>query len=412
MPKRAKELTPAAVRKISEPGLHAVGGVAGLYLQVTQAGGKTWVLRTMVGRKRRDIGLGGFGTVTLAQAREKAREYHEMIRAGRDPVAERQAAKQALIASQTASLTFDDAVAQYLKNKRQEFKNPKHIQQWENTLKQYASPVIGNLSVDQIELAHVVKVLEPIWNEKTETASRLRGRIEHVLNYATVRGYRKGDNPARWKGNLDAVLAKPSKVKGGQHFKALPFAEMPQFMADLRQRKGLSARALEFTILTAARSGEVRGATWAEFDLENKLWVIPAERMKAGKEHRVPLTDGAVKLLESLPRMDGTDLVFPSSTNTKLSDMSLTAVLRRMGRDVTVHGFRSTFRDWTAERTAYANEVIEKCLAHAIGDKVEAAYRRGDLLAKRRRLMADWEKFCNGEGDAASAEVVNMAEAR
>jgi integrase len=412
MPKTAKEMSPAGVRNLTRPGLHAVGGVAGLYLQVTEGGAKSWVLRATVGNKRRDMGLGSYPTVTLGQAREKAREWREAIWQGRDPAAERREAQRALRASQAASLTFDQAVAAYLKNKRSEFRNPKHIQQWENTLATYASPVIGSLSVDQIELAHVVKVLEPHWQTKTETMSRLRGRIEHVLTYATVRGYRHGDNPARWKGNLDAVLPKPAKVKGGQHFKALPFADMPDFMAALRQRKGTAARALEFTILTAARSGEVRGATWDEFDLDNGLWTVPAERMKAGKEHRVPLTDGAVQLLKSLPRLQETDLVFPSSTGTKLSDMSLTAVLRRMNVDATVHGFRSTFRDWTAERTAYPNEVIEKCLAHAIGDKVEAAYRRGDLLQRRRRLMADWQAFCDGEGDAAGGEVVELAGAR
>ena len=412
MPKTAKEMSPVGVRNLSRPGLHSVGGVAGLYLQVTEGGAKSWVLRATVGSKRRDMGLGSYPTVTLAQAREKAREWREAIWQGRDPAAERQEAQRALRASQAASMTFDQAVAAYLKSKRSEFRSPKHIQQWENTLAQYAGPVIGGLSVDQIELAHVVKVLEPIWTEKTETASRLRGRIEHVLTYATVRGYRHGDNPARWRGNLDAVLPKPSKVRGGQHFKALPFADMPAFMADLRQRKGISARALEFAILTAARSGEVRGATWDEIDLDNRLWAIPAERMKASKAHRVPLTDGTAKLLEGLPRLQETDLVFPASQGGKLSDMSLTAVLRRMKADATVHGFRSTFRDWTAERTAYPNEVIEKCLAHAIGDKVEAAYRRGDLLQRRRRLMADWEAFTNGQGDAVGGEVVELAGAR
>jgi integrase len=369
-------------------------------------------LRATIGKKRRDIGLGSFPTVTLSQAREKAREYREAIWQGRDPVAERQAAQQALRASQEASLTFDQAVAAYLKNKRREFRNPKHIQQWENTLTHYASPIIGGLSVDQIELAHVVKVLEPIWQTKTETASRLRGRIEHVLNYAAVRGFRSNDNPARWRGNLDAVLPKPSKVKGGKHFKALPFADMPEFMANLRQRSGMTARALEFTILTAARSGEVRGATWDEIDLDNALWIIPGERMKGGREHRVPLTDGAARLLSNLPRMGETNLVFPAARGGKLSDMSLTSVLRRMEVDATVHGFRSTFRDWAAERTAYPNEVVEMCLAHAIGDKVEAAYRRGDLLQRRRRLMSDWEAFCDGHGDAAGGEIVELAGAR
>lgn len=349
--------------------------------------------------------------MTLAQARERAREYRQAIWEGRDPVAERKAAQQALAASQLAAITFDKAAAEYLKAKRSEFRNPKHIQQWENTLATYASPVLGKLDVAEVELAHVVKVLEPIWETKTETAARLRGRMEKVLAWATVRGYRSGDNPATWKGNLDAVLPKPNKVKGGQHFKALPIDALPDFMTALRQRKGIAARAVEFTILTAARSGEVRGATWDEIDLDNKVWTVPAERMKASKEHRVPLNDAAVSLLRNMPRFEGTDLVFPAARGGKLSDMSLTAVLRRMEVDATVHGFRSTFRDWTAERTAYAREVIEKSLAHAIGDKVEAAYRRGDLFEKRRRLMADWAEFCDGKAPEGG-DVVHLAGAR
>jgi len=408
MPRAARQLSAVEVRRLTTPGLHPVGGVSGLYLQVARTGGRSWILRATVAGRRRDIGLGGFPDVTLAQAREKAREYRAAIWEGRDPVAERKAAQDALRAARAKAMTFDQAAAEYLKAKRAEFRNAKHVRQWESTLATYASPVIGKLDVAEIELAHIVQVLEPHWQTKTETMKRLRGRIEHVLNWATVRGYRQSDNPARWKGNLDAVLPKPGKINGRvKHFRAMPIDDMPAFMAELRRREGMAARALEFVILTAARSGEVRGARWQEIDLDKGEWRIDGERMKAGHEHRVPLSDAAVTLLRGLPRFEGTDLVFPAARGGKLSDMSLTAVLRRMEVDATVHGFRSTFRDWTAERTAYPREVIEKCLAHAIGDKVEAAYRRGDLFERRRRLMHDWSQFCAGSG-TATGDVVNI----
>jgi len=412
MPKRAPELSAAAVRKITTPGFHTVGGVRGLLLQVTRTGAKTWVLRATVGGKRRDIGLGPYPDVSLKQARERAREYRQAIWAGRDPVAERREAHAALRAAQAASMTFDQAAAEYLKNKESEFRNPKHRQQWHNTLKTYASPVIGDMPVNEVALAHITQILEPIWHSKTETATRLRGRIEHVLNYATVRKYRTGDNPARWQGCLDAVLAKPSKVKGGQNFKALDYKRMPEFMADLRQREGMAARALEFTILTAARSGEVRAATWPEINLDAGVWEVPGEHTKTGRPHRVPLGDDVVAMLCNLPRFGETDLIFPSTRGGQLSNMAMTNVVRRMNYDVTVHGFRSSFRDFAAERTNYANEIIEKCLAHTIPDKVEAAYRRSDFFDKRRRLMRDWEQFCAGAADASGGEVVDLAEAR
>ena len=244
-------------------------------------------------------------------------------------------------------------------------------------------------------LSHVVKILEPIWNTKTETATRLRGRIESVLDWATVRGFRHGENPARWKGHLDKILPKPSKVTKVEHHVALPVDDIGAFMAELRKREGVAARALEFAILTAARSGEVRGATWSEIDLDSGVWIIPGERMKAGREHRVPLSEGAIKLLQALPRFGHTDLVFVAPRGGMLSDMTMTAVMRRMEVDAVPHGFRSTFRDWAAERTAYPRDVAEMALAHTIGDKVEAAYRRGDLFEKRCRMMADWAAFCN-----------------
>lgn len=393
MPKKARELSAIEVKRLWLPGVHAVGGVAGLQLRITDTGAASWVLRAVVAGKRRDIGLGGYPDVTLAQARERAREAREKIFKGIDPVAERKRLQDELRAVRASMMTFDAAAEKCIAAKRHEFRNPKHTAQWSTTLTKYASPVVGNMPVSDIELHHIIRILEPIWTTKTETASRLRGRIEAVLAWATVHGYRSGDNPARWKGHLDAVLAKPGKIRRVQHHQALPVAEMGAFMRDLRARQGMAARALEFVILTAARSGEVRGATWDEIDLQAKLWTVPENRIKAGREHRVPLSDDAVKLLEALPRLS--DYVFAAPRGGQLSDMSLSAVLKRMGVEGVPHGFRSTFRDWCAEQTNYPREVAEMALAHAIGDKVEAAYRRGDLMAKRTRMMAEWAKFCS-----------------
>ncbi|MCF8177313.1 MAG: site-specific integrase, partial [Sulfuritalea sp.] len=292
------------------------------------------------------------------------------------------------------AMTFDQCATAYISAHRSGWKNEKHIGQWENTLEAYASPIIGALPVAEVDTALVVKVLGPIWETKTETATRLRGRIEKILDWATVSKYRQGENPARWRGHLENLLANPNKIAKVAHHPALPWREICGFMVELRKQIGTAARALEFTILTAARSGEVRGATWAEIDLDAGLWVVPAERIKMGKEHRVPLTASAIALLNELPR-EG-DLVFPGAKeNTALSDMSLTAVLRRMKRtDITVHGFRSTFRDWCAESTNFPREVCEHALAHSLPDKVEAAYRRGDLLDKRVQLMKAWADYC------------------
>ena len=406
MPKKAKELSATEVRRLTRPGLHAVGGVAGLLMQVSGTGARSWILRTMLGSSRRDIGLGGFPDVPLALARDKARATKEQIRQGIDPIEQRKAARSALMAANAKAVTFDECARLYLANKTKEFRNPKHAAQWGSTLAAYASPVIGKLSVDRVELAHIVKILEPLWQDKTETATRVRGRIESVLAYATVSGFRQGDNPARWKGNLDAVLPKPGKLKKVQHHKALPIAEVPAFLAELRQRDGMGAKALEFAILTAARSNEVRGATWDEIDLTSKLWTIPGERMKAGKPHTVPLCSDAVKLLKRLPRVEGSTLVFPSVRGKELSDVALTLPIRSMGKGVTVHGFRSTFRDWCAEHTNFPREVAEMALAHTISSAVERAYRRGDLLLKRTKLMADWCAFINSPGRAGG--VVSM----
>lgn len=405
MPKVAKELTPLEVKRLSQPGLHAAGGVAGLLLQVTTSGAKSWVLRAMVGNKRRDIGLGGYPTVPLATARDKAREARELIAKGIDPVEQKKAARAQLIASQGKAVTFKEAARDYIATHQSSWKNAKHAAQWTSTLETYAYPIIGSIQVSDIELAHILKVLKPIWETKNETAMRLRGRLEMVLDAAKVQGLREGENPARWKGHLENVLANISRKARTKHHAALPYDDMGAFMADLRKVEGMSARALEFAILTATRSGEVRGATWAEIDLGKALWIIPKERMKAGKEHHVPLSPAAVELLKALPKIEGNPYVFPGR-KAQLSDMSLTAVLKRMQRgDLTAHGFRSSFRDWAGERTNYPREVCEHALAHQLKDKAEAAYQRGSLFDKRRGLMNDWAKYCSMPS-AKAGEVV------
>lgn len=397
MPKKAKELSPLEVRNLSEPGTHFVGGVAGLALKIKDTGTKSWVLRAMVGSKRRDFGLGGFPDVTLALAKDAAREARAKIRAGIDPIEEARQARSALKASQASAITFQKAAEAYIKAHKDGWRNEKHTKQWTATLTAYAYPKIGALLVQDVELPQVLSVLEPIWTTKTETASRLRGRIEQVLDWATARGYRQGLNPARWRGHLDKLLPKPSKVARVEHHDALPVSEVGAFIAALRKQEGIGAKALELAILTAARSGEVRGARWSEFDLKAGLWIVPGHRMKAGREHRVPLSPEAVSILEALPRRAATDLVFEGAKGGQLSDMTLSAVIKRMGAPCVPHGFRSTFRDWAAERTNYPSEMAEMALAHTISDKVEAAYRRGDLFEKRRRMMADWASFCGQE---------------
>lgn len=390
------KLAPVALKTLGN-GWHSDGG--NLYLFV-RGDSRAWVFRFVSpDGKRRNMGLGSQYAVTLAEARKQAAILREQVKhpiTPNDPLAARQESRLALKLARRKHITFRDCALAYIEAHRGEWKSPKHAQQWENTLATYAYPVFGDLPVSIVDDALILKVLMPIWETKTETATRLRGRIESVIDWATFSKFRHGENPARWKGHLDNSLAKPNKVAKVKHHAALPYAEMGPFMADLRTRVGLGARALEFAILTAARSGEVRSAKWDEIDLENRLWVIPADRMKMEKEHRVPLSDAAVKLLKSLPRVDDGVLVFPSSKiGRPMSDMTLTAVLRRMNcGDLTAHGFRSTFRDWAAEATNYPSDMAEMALAHSIGDKVEAAYRRGDMLKKRFRMMTDWAAFC------------------
>lgn len=395
MPRNAKEMGPLAVSRLTTPGKHAVGGVPGLYLQVLPGGGRTWILRVVVGESRREMGLGGYPGVTLAGAKEAARAARLLIREGVDPIERARAAKAALkTRAKAISWTFHKAADGYLDAHEAAWKNQKHRAQWSSSLETYAYPIIGDLDVGQVTLTHVLDILTPIWTTKTETASRVRGRVESILDWATTRELREGPNPARWKGHLDTLLPKPSRVAGVRHHRALPIDEVPAFVARLAQSRGQGARALAFTILTAARSGEVRGATWGEVDLGKALWTVPAERMKAGKPHRVALSRAAMDLIGSAGKPDS--LLFPAPQGSMLSDMTLSKVMRDMDVDAVPHGFRSTFRDWAAERTTYPNEVAEMALAHTVGNKVEAAYRRGDMFERRVALMRDWAAFCTG----------------
>lgn len=404
MPKKAKELSALAVSKIKELGRHAVGGADGLHLRVTE-GSRSWVLRIQVGSTRRDLGLGAFPAIGLAEAREMAREQRKSIAAGNLPIAPKKEAKKQIQEKQASTRTFKECAEAFITSKSSEWKNPKHRQQWENTLIAYVYPHIGSLTVSSVELPHVLACLEPIWITKTETATRVRGRIESVLSYATVRNFRSGDNPARWRGHLDSILAAPNKVQKVEHHEAMPIDDVPAFMQLLKAKVGNSIRALEFLVLTAARSGEIRGATWEEIDLEKGIWTVPGKRMKTGVEHRVPLSMEAIAVLRKSHAMVSTGLVFPAPRGGQLSDMAFTQVMRRMGLTCVPHGFRSTFRDWCGERTNYPRELAEQALAHILSNKVEAAYRRGDALEKRRDMMQRWAEFTCGEIAMKDVEV-------
>lgn len=398
MPKVAKNLAAVEVRRLTAPGVHNVGGVAGLMLQVSPAGTKSWLLRVRVGQKRREIGLGAYPGVGVALAREKAQQTRDEIAKGIDPVLQRAAARHAIVERQIEAKaldwTFKRCAEAYIKAKAPGWRNAKHGDQWRNTLATYVYPAIGDLLVRDVRIEHVINIVEPHWTTKNETINRVRNRIELVLDWASVRKLRSGDNPARWKGNLDKLLADRSIVAPIVGHKALPADELYGFMQRLREVSGMSARCLEFVVLTACRSGEARLAIWPEFDLATKTWAIPGERMKSGRPHSVPLSDEAVALLKNLPRMEGIELVFPGARKGKpLSDMSLTAVMRRMGADAVPHGFRASFSSWCASSTAYPSEVREMALAHAIADGTVASYQRSDLFEKRRNLMGDWARF-------------------
>lgn len=358
----------------------------------------------MVGGRRREIGLGAYPSVSLKEAHEKAQETRDAIALGVDPVLARKEAASRLRASQAFEVTFEEAAKRFIKAKAPEWKNTKHGDQWRNTLAEYAYPKIGALMVRHVARAHIMEVLEPIWTTKTETASRLRGRLEAILDWAKVKGFRDdGTNPAMWRGNLDKLLPAPKRTKRVRNHPALPIEQMGTFMQTLRATEGVSARCLEFTILTAARSGEARGATWSEIDLKRGIWCILPERMKAKKEHRVPLSPAAIGLLEAIERAEDQDLVFPSPrSGGVLSDMALLELMRRQSLDATPHGFRSTFRDWAGEYTNYPRELAEVALAHIKTDATEAAYWRGDVLEKRRRMMADWAEFISTPHDSVA----------
>jgi len=405
MPKKlSNALTPLQVKN-AKPGRHADGG--GLHLLVKDSGARSWVFRFMLNSRSRDVGLSrcpeaiallrktGGEELTLAQARDIAAIYRLKVKAGIDPLEEREqeAAESASAASaaKAKAITFRAVAEAYISANEASWRNDKHRQQWRNTLSTYVYPKIGDCPVGDVVTAHVLKVIEPIWMNKPETASRVRGRIETVLDAAKARGYREGENPARWRGHIAQILPARSRLTRGHH-KAMPYSAVPSFLENLRAKQAVAALALEFTILTGARTGEVIGATWEEVDLDKAIWVIPSNRMKAAREHRIPLSERSIEILRDLQRL-GQDHIFPGEKG-KLSGMAMGMLLRRMGQGVTVHGFRSAFRDWAAECTSYPHEVCEMALAHVIGNKVEAAYRRGDLFEKRRKLMEDWANFC------------------
>jgi integrase len=403
-------LTALKVDKAKRPGMYADGG--GLYLRVTQSGTKNWVFRFMLNGRPRWMGVGPLHTIGLAEARNRAAGFRLQRHDGVDPIERRRAERLEARLDAAKAMTFKECAARYIASHRAGWRNPKHAAQWEATLATYAEPVMGRLSVQDIDTALVLKVLEPIWTVKPETAGRVRGRMESILDWAKVRGYRAGENPARWRGHLDKQLPARSKVRRVEHHAALPYAELPGFLVRLREQEGIAARALEFAILTAARTGEVIGARWSEMDLVEKAWMLAAARMKAGREHRVPLSGRALAILQEMrPHRQADDaFVFPGGKNARpLSNMAFLMLLRRMGLgDVTAHGFRSSFRDWVAERTSFPAEVAEIALAHTVSDKTVAAYNRSDLFDRRRRLMAAWATFCTAP-DQKSAKQRRVA---
>jgi len=402
------------------PGLHGDGG--GLWLQVTpNRKGRSWVFRYSLNGRAREMGLGSLTTIGLAEAREYAKQCRRLLQGSPttppvDPIESRRALHNEAKLAAIRAKTFKGCAEAYMAAHQGGWRNSKHAAQWSATLGTYVYPVMGDVPVDTIDTALVMKALEPIWQEKPETAKRVRGRIEAVLDWAKTAGYRNGDNPARWRGHLQNLLMKPSSAakaarrsKGhGEHHAALPYREIGAFMADLRQQPGVAARALEFAILTAARTSEVIGARWDEIDMADRIWTVPADRMKAGKEHRVPLSKPALAVVKTMAQSHDDDFVFPGDNPGRpLSNMAMLMLQRRMGRaDLTTHGFRSTFRDWAGDCSNFPREVIEMALAHTLGDKVEAAYRRGDGLQKRQQLAEEWATFCseakpNADDDAA-----------
>jgi integrase len=396
MSRTVRKLTPERVKtKSRKLGLYGDG--AGLYLRVTPPSACSWVVRYMLDGKAREMGIGSYPAVSLETARESAERWRKVKAEGRDPIAVREAERASERSHAAKAVTFRHCADSYIEAHRESWKNAKHVAQWGATLQTYVYPEMGALPVAEIDVGLVHKALEPIWKAKPETARRVRGRIEAILDWAKARGYRGGENPARWKGHLENLFPARAKVRSVEHHPALPYRELPAFMTKLAAEEGLGARALQFAILTAARTNEVILADWAEIDFDNAVWTVPAKRMKAKREHRVPLSKPALAVLrEQVRTTGGKSYIFPGARPKRpLSNMAMLKTLERMGRDdITVHGFRSTFRDWVEESTNYAGTVAEAALAHVVGDKVEAAYRRGDLFEKRRRLMTAWATFC------------------
>jgi len=409
-------LTALKVEKAKRPGMYADGG--GLYLRVTEEGTKNWVYRFMLSARPRWMGMGPLHTIGLADARNRAAECRRQQYDGIDPIEARRAGRQQKRLDAAKAITFKDCASKYIAAHRAGWRNAKHAAQWEATLASYAEPVIGALPVQAIDMTLVLKVIEPIWTTKPETAGRLRGRIESILDWARVRGYCEGENPARWRGHLDKALPARSKVRKVEHHAALPYAAQPGFLFSLREQEGIATSALEFTILTAARTGQTLGARWSEIDLLDKIWTVPAGRMKAGRDHRVPLSVRALAILgemQALRHASAADaFVFPGGKHGKpLSNMAFLMLLRRMGRDdLTAHGFRSTFRDWAAERTNFPFEVAEMALAHTVSDKTVAAYNRSDLFERRRRLMTQWASFCTAPEQRGQSNVAPIRKPR
>lgn len=400
-------LSSAKVKSLKVPGDYLDG--RGLYLQVRSESSRSWLLKYSIEKRAREMGLGSAFDITLSKARELRDGYRSLLAQGMDPIDAKKAEGAARALERAKVITFEDAAKRYIAANRAGWKNIKHAAQWEATLKAYAYPKIGALPVQAIDTALVMAILDPIWSTKPETASRVRGRIESVLSAAKARGEFKGENPATWKGHLDNLLPKPSKVSKVKNHAALPYADLPAFMMDLRQREGIAAAAMEFLILTAARTGEVLGATWDEFDLRKSVWTIPGERMKNGKEHQVPLSPPAVAALERMSKLTNGDYVFfGQSSGRPLSNMALLVLLRRMKRtDITSHGFRSTFRDWAAER-GYQDAVAEAALAHTVPDAVVAAYRRTTFFELRKKMMDDWAAFATSDPAKAGDNVVEL----
>lgn len=390
-----EKLTALEVSRLVTPGMHRVDDH--LYLQVRSRTSRSWIVRYTLEGRPGYLGLGGLNKLSLADARKKAAEALASLGNGIDPVKQKRAAKQRRELEAAKCVTFREAADRYVALHRESWRSEKHRAQWDGTLAAYAFPIIGNLPVQEIDTGLVMRVLEPIWAEKPETASRLRGRIETVLSWAQARGYRTGDNPARWRGHVENLLPAKSKVRKVRHHPALPYTEIGAFMLELSAREGIASSMLQFAILTAARTGEVLGAQWSEIDLKQRVWTIPGDRMKAGREHRVPLSDAAIAIILDMAAIKQSDLIFPGvKSGEPLSNMAMLATLRRMDRaDLTTHGFRSTFRVWAADQPGNWRDVAEAALAHVVGDDTERAYNRGDLFEKRRKLMDAWATYCD-----------------